>query len=65
MIEKEKTYVVDVQKDENGELYIELNDELLEEVGWKIGDTLTWTETEDGKLILKKEEDDDANDSGN
>ena len=65
MNEKEKTYVVDVQKDENGELYIELNDEFLEEVGWKIGDTLTWTETEDGKLILKKEEDDDANDSGN
>lgn len=65
MNEKEKTYVVEVQKDENGELYIELNDEFLEEVGWKIGDTLTWTETEDGKLILKKEEDDDANDSGN
>jgi bifunctional DNA-binding transcriptional regulator/antitoxin component of YhaV-PrlF toxin-antitoxin module len=65
MSEKEKTLVVEVQKDENGELYIELSDEFLEDVGWKIGDTLTWTETEDGKLILKKEEDDDTNDSGN
>jgi len=65
MSDKEKTYVVDVKEDENKEMFIELNDEILEEIGWKIGDTLTWTETEDGKFILQKEEEDDANNSGN
>ena len=65
----EYTYVLDIKEDENGEQYIELTDEMLEKIGWKIGDELVYTETEDGKVMLTKvdreEKKDDSDDSGN
>ena len=33
-------YTVDVEKDDNGDTIITLPDELLEEMGWKEGDTI-------------------------
>jgi len=62
-------FVVDVKEDENGEQYIELTEEMLEKIGWKVGDELVYTETEDGKIMLTKtgrsEEEDDSDDSSN
>ena len=36
------SYVVEVQESENGELFIEFPDELIDELGWKEGDILNW-----------------------
>lgn len=62
-------YVLDIKEDENGEQYIELTEEILEQIGWKVGDELVYVETEDGKIMLTKadrtEEEDDSDDSSN
>ena len=39
-------YKVIVKKDNDGELYIDLPDELMKSLDWKIGDELVWEETE-------------------
>ena len=39
---------------DNGDAIVELPPELLEEMGWKEGDTLDITE-ENGNIIIKKE----------
>ena len=41
----------------SGDLYLEFTDELMAEVGWNIGDEITWTEREDGSWILRKKDD--------
>lgn len=38
-------YVVAVEE-EDGELVVPIPDELMEEMGWKIGDVLVWEDTE-------------------
>ena len=40
------------------EHYIELNDEILEGSGFKIGDSLKWTDNKDGSYTLAKAPDD-------
>ena len=37
---------------ENGDAIIELPDELMEEMGWKVGDNLKYEE-KDGKVFIK------------
>jgi 3-dehydroquinate synthase class II len=39
-------YKVIVKKDNDGELYIDLPDELMKSLDWKIGDELVWEETD-------------------
>ena len=39
-------YKVTVKKDNDGEFYIDLPDELMKSLDWKIGDELVWEETE-------------------
>ena len=39
-------YIVDVEKTDNGDAIITLPDELLEEMGWKEGDTINVDVTE-------------------
>ena len=53
-----KSWTLPVKETENGELYIELNDEILEGSGFKIGDTLDWKDLKDGSYSLTKAEDD-------
>ena len=38
--------IVKVQESPNGELFIELPQNLLDKLGWKIGDEVEWKETE-------------------
>ena len=52
-----------VKEDENGELYIELPDELMEEMGWDIDTELVWTVYDDGKIGLRKRSDDNSNET--
>lgn len=52
-----------VQEDENGELYIELPDDLLEEMGWDENTELVWTVADDGTIGLRKRTDDPSNEA--
>ena len=53
-----KSWTLPVKENENGELYIELNDEILEDSGFKIGDTLNWKDLKNGSFSLTKAEGD-------
>jgi len=52
-----------IQEDENGELYIELHQAILEELGWDIGTELVWTVNDDGTIALRKKTDDSSNEA--
>jgi hypothetical protein len=49
-----------IKEDEHGELYIDLPDSLMEEMGWDIGTELVWTVYDDGKIGLRKRLDDNS-----
>jgi hypothetical protein len=51
-----KSWVVSLEEDENGELILPLNDEILNEVGWKTGDNLDWKDLGDGTWSISKVE---------
>jgi bifunctional DNA-binding transcriptional regulator/antitoxin component of YhaV-PrlF toxin-antitoxin module len=48
------SYEVITQEDDNGDLLLPLPQELLQEMGWKEGDTLDFNLDEQGRWILKK-----------
>jgi len=52
-------YKLTVQKDENGELFFEFPDALLNQMGWDAGDTLLWEELPNGSWSIKKDENKD------
>lgn len=45
--------IVEVQELENGDLFIEIPEEVLDELEWKEGDCLSWS-IKDESLQLKK-----------
>ena len=49
-----KSWTLPVKQTEEGECYIELNDEILDGSGFKIGDTLDWKNNGDGSYSLTK-----------
>lgn len=49
-----KSWTLDVQKTDDGEFFIELNDEILAESGFKVGDDIQWIDNKDGSFTLKK-----------
>jgi hypothetical protein len=44
------------QDEETGELVLPLDSELLNQMGWDIGDTLLWEELPNGSWSITKEE---------
>ena len=52
----DKSWTLDVKENEDGDKFIELNDEILSETGFKIGDNLEWVDRGDGSWSLKKKE---------
>jgi bifunctional DNA-binding transcriptional regulator/antitoxin component of YhaV-PrlF toxin-antitoxin module len=36
------SYILEVQEDENGDQYIVLPEEVIEDLGWEEGDILNW-----------------------
>jgi bifunctional DNA-binding transcriptional regulator/antitoxin component of YhaV-PrlF toxin-antitoxin module len=53
--------IANVISDDQGEMYLELPDELLETLDWHVGDTLEWDVRLNGTVYLsKKDEDDDT-----
>ena len=54
----ENKWVLDVQEDpETGDCMLQFPPEMLEQAGWKEGDTLTWTDRGDGSFELSKKTD--------
>ncbi len=51
---------VTLEQDENGDLLLPLPQELLNEVGWKTDDVLTWTDNEDGTYTLSNKQSSDS-----
>jgi bifunctional DNA-binding transcriptional regulator/antitoxin component of YhaV-PrlF toxin-antitoxin module len=47
------SYVLEVQEDENGDQYIVLPDEVIEDLGWQEGDVLNWDVRSNGIVISK------------
>jgi len=45
-----------VQKNEDGDLFIELPYTLMQDVGFTIGDTLVWSDNHNGSFSLSKQE---------
>jgi hypothetical protein len=49
------SYTVYVEQDpESGELVLPFPEGLLDQMGWKIGDNIRWTENKDGTWSLTK-----------
>ena len=59
----DKEYRLTVKENEDGELYIELPDELMQTFGWSEETSLVWVEQEDGSIVLKEEVDDSSNEA--
>lgn len=52
-----KSWVLEVEQNEDGEYYIQLTDEILADSGFKIGDNFDWKDNGDGSFtLIKKEE---------
>jgi bifunctional DNA-binding transcriptional regulator/antitoxin component of YhaV-PrlF toxin-antitoxin module len=47
------SYILEVEEDENGELYITFPDEVIEELGWQEGDILNWDVKGEGIVLSK------------
>lgn len=47
-------HIIQVEEDEEGNLVLPFSEELLKEVGWKEGDTLSWQDNNDGSFSLTK-----------
>ena len=51
------SYIVKLEEDlETGDLILPLPEKLLEETGWKTGDTLEWNDNGDGTFSMTKKE---------
>lgn len=42
---------------ETGDLIIDIPNELIEELGWEVGDTIVYEPHEDGSIIVRKQND--------
>lgn len=49
-----KTWISKVEKDEYGDFFITIPEELCREQKWLPGDTLVWIDNKDGSWTLKK-----------
>jgi bifunctional DNA-binding transcriptional regulator/antitoxin component of YhaV-PrlF toxin-antitoxin module len=46
-------YIVEIQEGEQGDLFIEFPDELIDELGWEEGDVLNWDLKGNGVILSK------------
>lgn len=47
------SYILEIQEDENGDLFLTFPDEIIEELGWEEGDILNWDVKGDGIVLSK------------
>lgn len=49
-------YILEVQETEDGELFLEFPDEIIEELGWGEGDILSWDLRGEGIVLTRVNE---------
>ena len=50
-----KSWTINLEEDpETGDLILPLNDDILEQTGWKTGDAIDWIDNKDGSWTMKK-----------
>jgi len=49
-------YQTTIEMDPSGEMYFRIPDELWDELGWEIDDTIDWTDNKDGSYTLRKKD---------
>jgi hypothetical protein len=47
------SYIIEVQEDQDGELFIQFPEEIIEELGWQEGDILSWNLKGEGIILSK------------
>ena len=48
------TRIIVEDPDHPGELLLDLGNELCEQLGWQLGDTIKWIDNHDGTFTLRK-----------
>lgn len=46
-------YIIEIQEADDGDLFIELPDDLIDTLGWRVGDVLDWR-IKDEAIILSR-----------
>jgi bifunctional DNA-binding transcriptional regulator/antitoxin component of YhaV-PrlF toxin-antitoxin module len=46
-------YIIEIQEDQDGELFIEFPEEIIEELGWQEGDILSWNLKGEGIVLSR------------
>jgi bifunctional DNA-binding transcriptional regulator/antitoxin component of YhaV-PrlF toxin-antitoxin module len=46
-------YTLEIQEDDNGDLFIQFPDDVIEELGWEVGDILEWKLKGNGVVLSK------------
>ena len=49
-----KVTLITVEQDADGELYITLSDEVLEQLGWELGDEINWSIGPNNQIMARK-----------
>ena len=47
------SYIIDIQEDQDGELFIQFPEEIIEELGWQEGDILSWNLKGEGIVLSR------------
>ena len=47
------SYIIEVQEDQDGELFIQFPEEIIEELGWQEGDILSWDLKGEGIVLSR------------
>lgn len=47
------SYILEIQEDQDGEFFIQFPDEVVEELGWKEGDVLSWDLKGEGIVLSR------------
>lgn len=47
------SYIIEIQEDQDGELFIEFPEEIIEELGWQEGDILSWNLKGEGIILSR------------
>jgi bifunctional DNA-binding transcriptional regulator/antitoxin component of YhaV-PrlF toxin-antitoxin module len=47
------SYILEVEEDEQGDLFLTFPDELMDEMNWKEGDILNWDLQGEGVILTK------------
>ena len=53
-LEMKKTWTVEVELYEHDEPALTLPEDMIKQIGWKIGDIIRWSRQDDGSWILEQ-----------